>query len=33
MNNSIVEKIDAILPQTQCKKCGFNGCKPYAQAI
>lgn len=33
MNKSIVEKIDAILPQTQCKKCGFNGCKPYAQAI
>jgi electron transport complex protein RnfB len=21
------------LPQTQCTKCGFNGCKPYAQAI
>jgi len=29
----IVEKIDAILPQTQCGQCGFPGCKPYAEAI
>lgn len=29
----LVEKIDAILPQTQCRKCGFPGCKPYAEAI
>ena len=28
-----LEKIDAILPQTQCGQCGFPGCKPYAQAI
>lgn len=33
MNSSIVEQIDAILPQTQCQKCGYKGCKPYAQAI
>jgi len=26
----IVEKIDAILPQTQCGQCGFAGCRPYA---
>jgi Na+-translocating ferredoxin:NAD+ oxidoreductase subunit B len=25
--------IDALLPQTQCTRCGFNGCKPYAEAI
>jgi electron transport complex protein RnfB len=25
--------IDALLPQTQCTKCGFEGCQPYAQAI
>jgi Na+-translocating ferredoxin:NAD+ oxidoreductase subunit B len=25
--------IDALLPQTQCTRCGFNGCMPYAQAI
>ena len=29
----MVEKIDAILPQTQCGQCGFPGCKPYAEAI
>ncbi|WP_439258370.1 electron transport complex subunit RsxB [Lonepinella sp. BR2271] len=29
----IVEKIDAILPQTQCAQCGYPGCKPYAEAI
>lgn len=25
--------IDAVLPQTQCGQCGFNGCRPYAEAI
>ncbi len=29
----LVDKIDAILPQTQCGQCGYPGCKPYAQAI
>jgi electron transport complex protein RnfB len=29
----LAEKIDAILPQTQCRQCGFQGCKPYADAI
>jgi len=29
----IVEKIDALLPQTQCGQCGYPGCKPYAEAI
>ena len=28
-----VEIINNALPQTQCQKCGFEGCKPYAQAI
>ncbi len=27
------EAIDALLPQTQCTKCGFAGCRPYAEAI
>lgn len=31
--NPLAEKIDAILPQTQCGQCGFPGCKPYAEAI
>jgi electron transport complex protein RnfB len=29
----VVEKIDALLPQTQCGQCGFPGCRPYAEAI
>src|SRR5204862_6057697 len=24
---------DALLPQTQCTKCGFDGCRPSAEAI
>jgi len=27
------ERIDAELPQTQCGKCGHDGCRPYAEAI
>lgn len=29
----IVDKIDAILPQTQCGQCTYPGCRPYAEAI
>jgi electron transport complex protein RnfB len=29
----VVERIDRLLPQTQCAQCGFPGCRPYAQAI
>lgn len=25
--------MDALLPQTQCTKCGHGGCRPYARAI
>jgi electron transport complex protein RnfB len=25
--------IDALLPQTQCTRCGYDGCLPYAEAI
>ncbi len=27
------EEIDALLPQTQCTRCGYAGCRPYAEAI
>lgn len=27
------DHIDALLPQTQCTRCGFSGCRPYAEAI
>ncbi len=31
--NSLVNQIDRLLPQTQCAQCGYPGCRPYAQAI
>lgn len=27
------DDIDALLPQTQCTRCGYTGCRPYAEAI
>lgn len=30
---ALAERIDAVLPQTQCTKCGFAGCRPYAEAM
>ncbi len=27
------EAIEALLPQTQCAKCGYAGCRPYAEAL
>lgn len=29
----LVDQIEALLPQTQCGKCGTPGCRPYAEAI
>lgn len=29
----LADRIDALLPQTQCTKCGFDGCRPYAEAM
>lgn len=29
----IADRIDALLPQTQCTRCGYPGCRPYAEAI
>jgi electron transport complex protein RnfB len=29
----MAERIDALLPQTQCTRCGFEGCRPYADAL
>lgn len=31
--DSLVEQIDAWLPQTQCGQCRYPGCRPYAEAI
>ncbi|AIG02712.1 RnfABCDGE type electron transport complex subunit B [Pseudomonas fluorescens] len=30
---SLIQRIDALLPQTQCGKCGHPGCRPYAEGI
>ena len=30
---SLAESIDELLPQTQCTRCGYDGCAPYAAAI
>ncbi|MEQ8232266.1 MAG: RnfABCDGE type electron transport complex subunit B [Gammaproteobacteria bacterium] len=30
---TLAERIDACLPQTQCRRCGYAGCLPYAQAL
>ena len=32
-SNTLAEQINRLLPQTQCTKCGYQGCKPYAEAI
>jgi electron transport complex protein RnfB len=29
----LAARIDALLPQTQCTRCGYTGCAPYAAAI
>ncbi len=29
----LAQKIDDLLPQTQCCQCGYPGCKPYANAV
>jgi electron transport complex protein RnfB len=31
--NTLVDRIDALLPQTQCAQCGYPGCRPYARAV
>lgn len=33
MHEKLVQKIDDLLPQTQCTQCGFEGCLPYAKAV
>ena len=30
---ALADAIDSLLPQTQCTRCGFDGCRPYAEAI
>lgn len=30
---SLTDRINQLLPQTQCTRCGYDACKPYAEAI
>jgi len=30
---TLSDRIENLLPQTQCTKCGYSGCRPYAEAI
>ena len=30
---SVADRIDAVLPQTQCTRCGYAACRPYADAV
>ncbi|CAG4888637.1 Ion-translocating oxidoreductase complex subunit B [Paraburkholderia saeva] len=30
---TLADRIEDLLPQTQCTKCGYAGCRPYAEAI
>jgi len=30
---TLADAIDALLPQTQCGRCGYAACRPYAQAL
>ncbi len=31
--STLAQRIDALLPQTQCTQCGYDGCRPYSEAI
>ncbi|MGR9014516.1 MAG: electron transport complex subunit RsxB [Gammaproteobacteria bacterium] len=32
-STALIDRINALLPQTQCGQCSFQGCRPYAEAI
>ncbi len=33
LHASLADQIEDLLPQTQCTKCGYPACRPYAEAI
>lgn len=33
MSPPLTIQIDALLPQTQCTRCGYPACRPYAEAV
>lgn len=32
-DHDLIDQVDALLPQTQCRSCTFDGCRPYAIAM
>jgi Na+-translocating ferredoxin:NAD+ oxidoreductase subunit B len=30
---NLIEQLDQLLPQTQCQRCGYPACRPYAEAM
>ncbi|MEX2123952.1 MAG: electron transport complex subunit RsxB [Woeseia sp.] len=32
-SDRLVDRVNDLLPQTQCAQCGYPGCRPYAAAI
>ena len=33
MTKTLADQVEDLLPQTQCTKCGYEGCRPYAEAL
>ncbi|MCC6069848.1 electron transport complex subunit RsxB [Massilia sp. GCM10020059] len=33
VTKSLADQLEDLLPQTQCTKCGYAGCRPYAEAM
>ena len=33
LRSGAVDTVNALLPQTQCRRCGFDACRPYAGAL
>lgn len=33
MTKSLADQLEDLLPQTQCTKCGYPACRPYAEAM
>jgi len=31
--SQLADQLEDLLPQTQCTKCGYSGCRPYAEAM
>jgi electron transport complex protein RnfB len=32
-SKTLADRLEDLLPQTQCTKCGYDACRPYAEAI